>query len=187
MLLLVARAQQGDVSAYDELVRRHQSLAFRTAFLITRNASDAEDAAQNGFVKGYYALARFRADAEFRPWLLAIVANEARNRNRGRGRRAAAELRLADPTQTTGTAPSAEEQAMTRERDRLLLAAVDRLKESDRLLISCRYLLDLSEAETAAALGCPRGTVKSRLSRAMERLRRSLAATDLLEIGAAHD
>ncbi|MCA1822911.1 MAG: sigma-70 family RNA polymerase sigma factor [Frankia sp.] len=168
-------------------MRRYQSLAFRTAYLITRHADDAEDAAQNAFIKGYYALARFRTDAEFKPWLLAIVANEARNRNRGRGRRQLAELRVADPTRTRTSTPSAEDIALTRDRDRALLQAVDRLKESDRLLISCRYLLDLSEAETAVALGCPRGTVKSRLSRAMERLRRSLTPAEALQMGAGRE
>ena len=61
-------------------MRRYQEVAFRTAYLVTREAGEAEDAAQEAFVKAYYALARFRTDAPFRPWLLRIVANEARNR-----------------------------------------------------------------------------------------------------------
>ena len=77
---LVLKARQGDVDAYAELVRRYSGIAFRTAYLITRDAAEAEDAAQEAFVKAYYALDRFRIEAPLRPWLLRIVANEARNR-----------------------------------------------------------------------------------------------------------
>src|SRR3982074_1983701 len=79
---LFSRAQRGDQAAYEEIVRRYQQLAFRTAYVITGSAADAEDAAQDGFVKAYMALASFRPGAEPRPWLLRIVANEARNRVR---------------------------------------------------------------------------------------------------------
>ena len=77
---LVERARDGDATAFAALVRDHQEIAFRTAYLITRNAADAEDAAQLGLTKAWRALPRFRRGAPFRPWLLAIVANEARNR-----------------------------------------------------------------------------------------------------------
>ena len=60
----------------------YQGIAFRTAYLLTGSAADAEDAAQDAFVKAYYALGRFRKGAELRPWLLRIVANEARNKRR---------------------------------------------------------------------------------------------------------
>ena len=83
---LIARAKGGELDAYEEIVRRHQAIAFRTAWVITRSAADAEEAAQDGFVKAHAALRRFREGAPFRPWLLAIVANEARNRVRGAGR-----------------------------------------------------------------------------------------------------
>ena len=84
---LFARAQRGDQVAYEEVVRRYQDIAFRTAYVITGSAADAEDAAQEGFVKAFRALATFREGAEPRPWLLRIVANEARNRARSAGRR----------------------------------------------------------------------------------------------------
>jgi RNA polymerase sigma-70 factor (ECF subfamily) len=77
---LIELAKDGDVRAYGELVERYREVAFRTAYLIARNAADAEDAAQEAFVKAYYALGRFRAGEPFRPWLLRIAANEARNR-----------------------------------------------------------------------------------------------------------
>src|ERR1700739_897191 len=92
---LLARAQRGDAAAYEEIVQRYQQIAFRTAYLITGSAADAEDAAQEGFVKAYRALGRFRAGADPRPWLMRIVANEARNRVRSSQRRHGLESRLA--------------------------------------------------------------------------------------------
>jgi RNA polymerase sigma-70 factor (ECF subfamily) len=143
-------------------------VAHRVALVIA-GPSDAADAVQEGFVKGYRALDRFRPGSPFRPWILAIVANEARNRRRSAGRRDALALRLAEPA--PAASPSSEEAALgTLARERLL-AAVQALPERDRQVVTCRYLLDLSEAETAAVLSWPLGTVKSRLSRALDRLR----------------
>src|ERR671921_331330 len=122
-------------------MRLHQTIAFRTAWVITRSAADAEEAAQDAFVKAHAALGRFREGAAFRPWLLAIVANEARNR---------------------------------------LRSAIDRLPGGAREAIACRYLLELSEEETAAALGCRRGTVKSRVSRALARLRERVGTEEVI-------
>src|SRR5579864_5891436 len=90
---LIARAQRGDGAAYEEIVQRYQQLAFRTAYVITGSAADAEDAAQEGFVKAFRALNRFRRGARLRPWLLRIIANEARNRARSVGRLHRLELR----------------------------------------------------------------------------------------------
>jgi RNA polymerase sigma factor (sigma-70 family) len=166
---LVLRAQRGDERAYGELVRAHQEIAFRVAYLITRNAADAEDAAQDGFVKAWRALGRFRAAEPLRPWLLRIVANEARNRRRSAGRREHLALRAAAPPGEA--APSPEEAAVDADERRRLLAALDALPEQARLVLACRYLLGLSEDETASALGVRHGTVKSRSARALERLR----------------
>lgn len=171
---LVERAQLGDVHAYEQIVRRHQELAFRVAYLVTRDAADAEDAAQDAFVKAYRALGRFRRGAPFRPWLLRIVANEARNRRRSSGRRAALALRVAARKTAGASAPSPEARLLVAEERERLLRAVEELREEERLVVGCRYFLDLSEAETAAALQLRRGTVKSRLSRALARLRATL-------------
>jgi RNA polymerase sigma-70 factor (ECF subfamily) len=170
---LVARAQRGDADAYEELVRAYQGIAFRTAYVLAGNAADAEEAAQDAFVKAYRALWRFRAGAPFKPWLLRIVANEARNRRRSAGRRTALALRAAQAP-SGEAAPSPEAALVDAERREQLLAALERLSDSDREAIACRYFLDLSEAETAAALGVRKGTVKSRLSRALDRLRAEL-------------
>jgi RNA polymerase sigma factor (sigma-70 family) len=169
---LVERARGGDATAYATLVREHEEIAFRIAYVICGNAADAEDAAQEGFVKAYRALGRFRAGEPVRPWLLAIVANEARNRRRAAGRRTALALRAAGEGRSFGeAAPSPEAALLAGERRAALLAAMARLSERDRTVIACRYLLELSEAETAAALDVRPGTVKSRLSRALARLR----------------
>jgi RNA polymerase sigma-70 factor (ECF subfamily) len=162
------------VNAYEELVQRYSQLAFRVAVLITGVAADAEEAAQDGFVKAYRALDRFRPGALFRPWLLEIVSNEARNRRRSAGRRAALELKVAEGVRHGGTAPSPEAAAEAAEERESLLRAVQRLSEDDRNVVACRYFLDLSTQETAAVLRCPEGTVKSRLSRALDRLRLGL-------------
>lgn len=150
---------------------QHQDLAFRTAYLLCGNAADAEDAAQEAFVKAYYHLARFRSDAPFRPWLLTIVANEARNRRRAGERRSGLALRASALQATDAAEPSPEAAVLAKEERALLLAALDRLRPEERLAVACRYFLELSEAEMAATLGCARGTVKSRLSRALGHLR----------------
>jgi len=158
---------EGRPRDFEDLVRQHLEIAFRVAYLITRNAADAEDATQDGLVKAWRAFGRFRPGAPMRPWLLKIVANEARNRRRSTGRREALALR-ASPGEA---APSPEEAAVAAEEQVRLLAALDGLKEDHRLVLACRHLLDLSEAETAAALGVRIGTVKSRTARALDALR----------------
>jgi RNA polymerase sigma factor (sigma-70 family) len=166
---LAERARSGDERAFEELVRMHQSIAFRTAYLLTGSAADAEEAAQTAFVKAWSSLPRFRRGAPFKPWLLRIVANEAHNRRRAAGRRAALELRAAEAPDDP--APSPEGVAIASERRTDLLAALERLDERDREVLTCRYLLELSEDETAAVLDVRRGTVKSRTARALARLR----------------
>ena len=163
--------------AYEELVRRHQAVAIRTAHIVAPDG-DAEDAVQDAFVKAYAALNRFRAGAPFRPWLLRIVANEARNRRRSAGRRAGLALRSVEDRRPDEAAPSPESAVLAEERRTWLLAGVNALRDDDREIIAARYFLDLNEAETSEVLGLPRGTVKSRLSRALGRLRDGLASSD---------
>lgn len=127
--------------------------------MIAGDAQEAEDATQEALVKTWRSLGRFRAGEPFRPWLLQIVANEARNRRRSAGRR----LRLA--------LRAAAEPSATAVDDRALLDAVNELPDDAQAVIACRYLLGLSEQETALALDLPAGTVKSRTSRALDRLR----------------
>lgn len=171
---LVARAKRGDVAAYEDLVRAHQVIAFRVALVAGASFTDAEEAMQDAFVKAYRGLGRFREGAPFRPWLLAIVANEARNRRRAAGRREALVDRAAQAPSSGGAAPSPEAAVLARERRRELLAGISRLRHDDREMLGCRFLLELSEEETATALGVRRGTVKSRTARALGRLRAEL-------------
>jgi RNA polymerase sigma factor (sigma-70 family) len=176
---LVERARRGDLDAWETLVRTHQGIAFRTAYLLAGNAADAEEAAQDGFVKAYRALGRVRRGAPRRPWLLRIVANEARNRRRSAARRERLALRAAVQDRPGDAVPSPEAALLARESHERLLAAVEALPEEHRDAVACRYLLELSEEETAAALGIRKGTVKSRLSRALARLREALEEDEL--------
>jgi len=167
----VLRAQRGDPRAYEELVAPHQEIAFRVAYVITRNAADAEDAVQDALVKAWRALGRFRVGEPLRPWLLQIVANEARNRVRSTGRRDRLALLAASAVSSGEAAPSPEEAALAADRRRTLLAALEQLPAEAREILACRYLLELSEDETASVLGVRLGTVKSRTARALDRLR----------------
>jgi RNA polymerase sigma-70 factor (ECF subfamily) len=175
---LIARAKRGELRAYEELVERHQATAFRVAWLIAGSRGEAEEAAQDAFVKAHRALGRFRDGAPFRPWLLRIVANEARNRRVAAGRRERLALRALEDRRHTEPAASPEQALLETDEREGLLVALRRLDEPHRLAIACRYFFDLSEAETAAALGCRPGTVKSRLSRALERLRAEMEVSD---------
>ena len=186
---LVERARHGDANAFGELVTMHQAAAYRVAYVLTASTAEAEDAAQEAFVKAYLALDRFRAGSPFRPWLLTIVGNEARNRLRARGRRegladrALAAIRGGASQATTDGSPrpaaaaeSPEIEVLVGETQAEVRAALRGLGEDERRVVACRYLLGLSESETCAALGIPAGTAKSRLHRGLRRMRESLEA-----------
>jgi RNA polymerase sigma factor (sigma-70 family) len=169
----VTRARAGDLDAYGVLVARYSALAHRTAYLLGAGPN-AEDVVQEAFVKGFRGLGAFRPGGAFRPWLLRIVANEARNLHRSSRRRAALELRVAGMAdQVEHRNPESE--AISGVSRTVLLEAVRALPEKDYAVVACRYFLELSETETADMLGWPQGTVKSRLSRALARLRPVLA------------
>jgi RNA polymerase sigma-70 factor (ECF subfamily) len=170
---LIEQAKQGDLAAYGVLVQRYQQDARRTAAAIGGLAA-ADDAAQEAFVRAYRSLHRFRAGAPFRPWLLAIVANVTRNEHRATTRWVKRAERFGEGGGFAGVAPSAEDAALADRRRRDVWSALDALPVRYRDVVACRYLLDLTEEETAEVLGVPRGTVKSRLSRGLSRLQRSL-------------
>lgn len=174
---LVERARRGDAPAYGELVRRHQQLAFRTAYAVCGDVAEAEDAVQEAFVKAHRALPRFRAGAPWRPWLLRIVANEASNRRRSAGRREHLAVRVAHLVREQ--TPASPEAAILIADDRArLVDALARLDAPFRDAILLRYVLDLGEAECAAVLDCRPGTIKSRLARGLARLRADLEEPD---------
>lgn len=171
---LIAQAKRGDGSAFEQLVRPYFDLAFRTAFIVTRDAADAEDATQSALIKAHGHLDRFRAGEPFRPWLLQIVANEAKNLVRSRVRRRLDPFDDGVDRYISGDDDDPVEWIESLERSAWLVSQVNRLGEVDRIAIYCRYALDLSEEEMAAVLGCARGTVKSRLHRALGRLRQQI-------------
>jgi RNA polymerase sigma-70 factor (ECF subfamily) len=169
--------RDGDRDAYAELVHRYAPVAIRTAALLGAGG-EAEDVVQEAFVKAYVALDRFQPGAPFRPWLLRIVANETRNLHRATGRRAARERRAWEESQPLLLARPDDpaDALLSADRQSALVDGLARLSPEHRLVVSCRYLLDLDEADTAAVLGWPRGTVKSRLHRALARLQDELDA-----------
>lgn len=173
---VIARVRAGDAEAYAELVRAHTGIALRAAVAFGAGA-DAEDVVQQAFVKAYCGLGGFREGSPFRPWLLRIIANETKNTIRAAVRQRAlagreAALAEADPVIPESADPAVA--TLETERRAALVTALEQLSEEHRLVVTCRYLLEMDEAETARTLGWPRGTVKSRLSRALRKLGRLL-------------
>ncbi len=154
-------------------MERYQEAAFRAAYLVLRDAAEAEDAVQEAFVKAYRALHRFRPGSAFRPWMLRIVMNQSLTAAKSRSRRTVAAEKLA-----AAEAPAPygiEDAVLDRERARALWSALEELREQERAIVYLRYFLSLPEKEMAQYLGCAPGTVKSRLHRALRRLREVLA------------
>jgi RNA polymerase sigma-70 factor, ECF subfamily len=168
---VVRLALQGDELAWERLVRAYQTPVFRLAYLLLGSPDEAEDVTQETFIRLYHSLVRFDATRPLRPWLFKIAANLARNRHRSMGRYLAASGRwfhsergsLATPVEALGDRHQAAEQ---------LWQAVQALSQADQQVIYLRCFLDLSVDETAQAMGLVQGTVKSRLHRALERLRK---------------
>ncbi|MDQ3523904.1 MAG: sigma-70 family RNA polymerase sigma factor [Chloroflexota bacterium] len=185
--LIVRQAQQGDAAAYEELVRRYQTIAFRTAWLVLGDAEDARDATQTAFLKAWLHIGRVDAARAFQPWLLTIVANEARNRRRARSRWLARVLPEDRVELLAGPGPTPERQVEQEDEVGTVLRHLAAMEETDRMTLWCRYMLDLSEQETAGVMECPVGTVKSRTHRAMERLRTRLRHAGLLGDAAEGD
>jgi RNA polymerase sigma-70 factor (ECF subfamily) len=170
-LVWLQRARQGDEAAWEQLVRRYQQPVFRLAYLILGDGAEAEEVAQDVFVRAYLSLARFdetrpkaASGSPLSPWLLQICRNLARNRRRSLGRYWAAVQRWWLANAETAVTPDKRQEAQ------LLWQAVRRLRPSAQEIVYLRYFLGLSEAETAVALNVKPGTVKSRLHRALKQL-----------------
>ena len=172
---LIESAQNGDTSAFGVLVRRYQHSAIRIAAMTLGSATDADDVAQEAFVKAHKALPRFRSGGSFQPWLFQIVVNTARTRQRRMGRQRAVAERKANLEVTVDSDPA--ELVAAHDESRRMISAINSLRPDDRLILTYRWYDQLSESEIAEALGCRTGTVKSRLSRAMSRLRQELEET----------
>jgi RNA polymerase sigma-70 factor (ECF subfamily) len=171
---LIEGAKRGDAGAYTGLVHLHQGTALRVAYLAAGDHADAQDAVQEAFVKAFRHLARFDAARPFRPWLLRIVRNEALNIRRRARRQARVALRAASEPTSGDAAPSPESAALAGESRRILLAALATLPDRFQTVLAYRFLVGLSEAETATLLRIPRGTVKSRTARGLDRMRAAI-------------
>lgn len=173
---MVQRAQGGDRRAFGDLFRRYQDIAFRAAFLVTTDAAEAEDALQEGFIKAFQALDRFDLDRPFRPWILRIVTNEARNRRRSAGRLERLQLQLIDSTTTQESSP--ESTVLAAEDRSRVLRGLAELTEADRLVLIFYYFLDIGPSELAQLFDRSPSAMRSRLHRARERLRFCLSQAD---------
>lgn len=175
---LVRRARRGEEAAVEAMVQEHQEAMFRLAYLLLGDAADAEDAAQEALIRALASLHRFDISRPMRPWLLSITANLAKNRLRSKSRYQSALRRAANESLTTASGDeSAAAEAQT------LWLAVRRLQNADQEVIYLRFFMELSVTETAQTLRVREGTIKSRLSRALTRLRQVLARDfpDLIE------
>jgi RNA polymerase sigma-70 factor (ECF subfamily) len=173
---LVERARGGDQAAFRELVVLHQDRAYGLALRITRSPADAEEVAQDAFVRAWLALARFRGESSFATWLHRIVARRALDRlselnaRRGRGVEVEEAASLPDPVVAApgGSAPG-DFAAATR--GRRLERLVMRLPTAQRMAVTLYYYENRSVEQAAAILGMPQNTVKTHLARARAALR----------------
>ena len=167
---LVHHARRGDQAAWEALVHAHQEPVFRLAYLLVGDAAEAEDIAQEAFIRAFLKLDRYDAGRPLRPWLLKIAANLAHNQRRAAGRYLAAVQRWfrSDPRVSAAPAELRGNRQMEAES---LWQAVRNLSDADQRIIYLRFFLELSVEETAEAMGIAQGTVKSRLHRALDRLR----------------
>lgn len=170
---MITRASQGDEAAWTQLVSEHQQAVFRLAWLLTGDANEAEDVAQEAFIRAYQALGRFDSTRPLRPWLLRITSNIAHNRRRAISRYMDAVRRWFQnvPEQVMDDVASEAEKQWEAH---TLWQAVQTLRRKDQEIIYLRYFLELSTSETGETLNIASGTVKSRLSRALDRLQTAI-------------
>lgn len=179
-LELVRRAQRGERGAFDLLVLRYQHKVVKLVARLLRDRTEAEDVAQEAFVKAYRALGSFRGDSAFYTWLYRIAVNTARNSLASRQRRPLEyEAGLSEAEQTAVEArmrhtDTPEATALSEEIHQAVNRAIGELPEDLRTAIVLREVEGLSYEEIAAAMDCPVGTVRSRIFRAREAIDRVL-------------
>jgi RNA polymerase sigma-70 factor (ECF subfamily) len=163
---LIARILSGDMRALEALMRLHNRTLYRTARAILRDDAEAEDAVQEAYLQAYRALRTFRGESKLSTWLVRITANEALMRRRRNPKTADATER-----ESVSDAPGPESDAERSEMRRLLEMHIDALPDAYRAVFVLRALEELTVPETAAALGIPDATVRTRYFRARGLLR----------------
>lgn len=166
---IIQRILDGDESAWRNLIDEHQEAVFRLVYLILGDADDAKDVTQEAFIRAYDNFARFDPERPFRPWVYRIATRLAYNHHRSLGRHWAALKRFGRTRTEQSEHP--ESLSIQQMEAQTLREAVSRLKRRDQEVLYMRYFLDLTIDETAQSLEIPAGTVKSRQSRALERLK----------------
>ncbi len=167
---LIQQALRQDALAWEQLIRRYQEPVFRLAYLLLGDRAEADDVAQETFIRAYLHLAQFDTSRPLRPWLLQIAANLARNRHRSLSRYWEA-LRRFWQSQLNEEDTDALSLTLPQQQAQTLWQAVRQLRREYQETVYLRYFLELSEAEVAEALQIAPGTVKSRLHRAIKQLR----------------
>lgn len=182
--IVIERCKKGDLSAFDELVRRYEKPVYNFAYRMAGNYDDASDIASEALIKVFNAIGSFRGDASFTTWLYRIVTNvylDHRKRRRGRGDVSLDEYLELDegsvPRQVVDTAPTPSEEFEIRARNDALMRAVGELPEYQRMMVLLFHGQGLSYEEIAEIMSLPIGTVKSRLNRARLALREILKPT----------
>ena len=172
---LISASQRGDQAAFTEIVRRYQRAVYRVAYALVRNPSDADDLAQETFVRAWGAIGRFELGQPLHPWLARITTNLAYSLFRSRKRRPETPIEpLLEAGRQWGVEDDPAEHAARSERDGRLRACFEALAPEHQAVLALRAIRDLSYDEIATALGIPVGTVMSRLSRARVELRRRM-------------
>lgn len=170
---VIKKCQSGDLRAFEPLFRAHLQMAVRTAYLIVRDWSIAEDAAQEAFVRAYASIRSFRTGQPFAPWLYRIVVNEAKRLAARANRVTTVSVMPEDLMAADEQIP--EEAVACQERKRVLWSAIHALNEDHRAVVVLKYFNHFSETEIATVLALPQTTVKSRLYTARQRLAERLA------------
>jgi RNA polymerase sigma-70 factor (ECF subfamily) len=179
---LISRAAGGDPSAFQALVERHRSMVYRVAYQFAGNHHDAEDIAQEVFIKVYRSLDRFRQDAQLTSWMYRIVMNACiDHRRRQRSAIAApfgdeAEQRMLNTPEDT---PGPEDRAYAGELGQVLENEIGRLPSGQRVVFVMRHHQGMKLCEIADALGLAEGTVKRQLHAAVHRLRQALTQANV--------
>lgn len=171
---LVRKAQAGDKAAFDLLVRKYQNKVISLVSRYLGNNGDVQDVAQDAFIKAYTALPGFRGEAAFYTWLYRIAVNSAKNYLMAKGRRPAnvdvdaEEAEYYETSDALRENASPERLALTEEIKKVIFDTIEQLPEELRVAIQLREIDGMSYEEIATAMGCPIGTVRSRIFRARD-------------------